>query len=97
MASGTGRRLATFLILVAVTKTLAMLWGAMQFGVVGVILAPALAMALLYPVAIAMVRPYRVWLPGHDAVFLLLSAAGSVGVLWLNWGHALPLLQRLAP
>ena len=97
MASGTGRRLATFLILVAVTKTLAMLWGAMQFGVVGVILAPAVAMVLLYPVAIAMVRPYRVWLPGHDAAFLLLSATGSVGVLWLNWGHVLPLLQRLAP
>jgi O-antigen/teichoic acid export membrane protein len=91
MAAGNGRRFALFLCLVAGLKSSAMLFGAMHFGVIGVAIAPALAMTLFYPVAILLVRPYGVWIPRHDLAFIAFILIGAGGVLWINWANLAPL------
>lgn len=95
IAAGNSRRFALFLVLVAVLKTGAMLFGAMHFGVVGVALAPALAMSVFYPISLVLVRPYGAWIPKHDVAFIAFILVSLALVLWINWTYLEPLFAPL--
>lgn len=94
MATGNSRGFAVFLGLVALFKSTCILLGAMYFGVIGVAIAPAIAMSLFFPISILLVRPYGAWIPKHDAGLLALIAVLVGGVLWFNWAEIAPLLAR---
>ncbi len=93
MGAGNSRGFAVFLGCVALFKTTLIFLGAVYFGVVGVAIAPAIAICLLYPIAIWLIRPYGAWIPKHDLGLICLIIVVSSGIIWINWPYIGPLIE----
>lgn len=60
--------------------------GIRAYGLMGAIVAPGLAVILVYPLNAILARRLNDWAPLHDAAFLLLAALGAAVILWVNGG-----------
>lgn len=84
LAAGDSRTYFLLMALKATVQTAAFLIGAAQGGVMGALLAQAIALVLLHPAIVLLARKHRVWDPVHDAVFLGLAAGLAGLALWSN-------------
>ena len=84
LAAGDSRTYFLLMALKAMVQTAAFLIGAAQGGVMGALLAQAIALVLLHPAIVLLARKHRVWDPVHDAVFLGLAAGLAGFALWSN-------------
>jgi O-antigen/teichoic acid export membrane protein len=80
LAAGHSGRYALLMVASAALNLALVILGARAYGMVGVILAPALGAVAFYPALIVLIRPYRSWDIRHDAGYFALAAvlAGSV-------------------
>jgi O-antigen/teichoic acid export membrane protein len=81
LSTGNSRSFTVILISNAVLQMVFLMIGVQAFGLFGAIIAPPLAVLLVYPMTVWMVRPYGVWDPRHDGLYALLAAVA--------WGVAL--------
>ena len=84
LAAGDSRTYFLLMALKATVQTAAFLIGVAQGGVMGALLAQAIALVLLHPAIVLLARKHRVWDPVHDAVFLGLAAGLAGLALWSN-------------
>ena len=86
LAAGDSRTYFLLMALKATVQTAAFLIGAAQGGVMGALLAQAIALVLLHPAIVLLARKHRVWDPVHDAVFLGLAAGlAGLALWWHGW------------
>lgn len=84
LAAGDSKRFMTRVVSNAFVHTSLVLFGVIQFGLIGAMLAPGLAALVVYPVLISAVRRYDGWDPRHDLVYAALALViGMLGV-WFN-------------
>ena len=93
LAAGDSRRFALYIALSASVKTALFLVGISYFGVIGLTLAPLIAVLLFYPVSVMLIRPYHIWLPRHDLGFFLISAVIGAVAVWANWARLIEAAQ----
>jgi O-antigen/teichoic acid export membrane protein len=84
LAMGNSRDATTFTVVQAVLQVLILFFGIRMFGLMGAIVAPALAVLLVYPLIAWMVQRKGVWEPKLDLAFLLVCLAGTALALWIN-------------
>lgn len=84
LGSGNSRAFTILLITTALIQTTLLYFGVSAYGLLGAIMAPGLAMILVQPLTIYLVRPYGGWDPRHDLVFLLVAALMAAIVLTLH-------------
>jgi O-antigen/teichoic acid export membrane protein len=84
LARGDTRTYALFIIFSAIIRTLLMLAGASNFGIVGVVIGVLLAEFILYPILVFFVYRYRAWDWRHDSLFGMAAVALAVLALWIN-------------
>lgn len=99
LADGRSDLHAVLAITMGLMRLAALYFGVVYFGIFGVALAPAVASLMHYPVLLWLVRPYKVWDPGHDVVFAGVTVAVFVLGFWLH-GDAIskvPGFEALVP
>lgn len=84
LAAGDSRRFMTRVASNAAVQTGLMIFGVMQFGVIGAILAPGVAALVVYPLLISAVRRYDGWDRGHDAIYGAVALGIAALGLWIN-------------
>jgi O-antigen/teichoic acid export membrane protein len=85
LAAGDSRRFAIFLILSAGLRTVALLIGVYNYGLIGAALAPLVADILFYPATVWFLRPYGGWIPRQDVIFSLIACAIAAVAIWVNY------------
>lgn len=85
LAAGDSGRFAAMMILLAGLRTVILLVGISQFGVIGAALSPLVATLVLYPLVIWFIRPYGGWVPRHDLVFSVIATGIGTVAIWVNW------------
>lgn len=93
LANGNSKHFTVLLVVSAVVKLTFLLGAIAKFGLVGVIVAPALTELIVHPLRIFLIRPYRGWIPSQDLGFGLLSLIIAFGALQVNEGAAALLYQ----
>jgi O-antigen/teichoic acid export membrane protein len=73
LAAGDSRSFAFFQIVAAVVRTGALVFGAIHYGIPGVIVATLASHLALYPVLVVLVRRYKAWYWQHDLGFAILA------------------------
>ena len=84
LAMGDSFRFLMLLIGRTVVSVAAMIFGGVYYGIVGVVVAYSVLELLSYPILVALIRRYGVWLPGLDLGGLAVSAIVVGGGLWLK-------------
>lgn len=84
VANGDSRRFAMLAVLSALLRTGGIYFGAVNYGVVGVIMVPMLTTLIFYPIQVAFTLRYRAWDPRLDAVAILTAGLLAGLALWLN-------------
>ena len=84
LGSGNSRSFTIVLVTNAVLQMVFLFVGVQAYGLLGAVIAPPLAMLLVYPLTVFMVRPYGAWDPRHDGLFVLCAAAAWVLVLSIH-------------
>ncbi|MBL3586445.1 oligosaccharide flippase family protein [Rhodovulum sulfidophilum] len=92
LASGDSRRQFHLVGLTAAIQIPLLLIGVMTIGIPGVILAPALAALLVYPLRTRYLRLYNADDPLTDLAILAVSLILNGHACWLAWDRILPLL-----
>lgn len=77
----------------AIAQTIAFLLGAWQFGLVGVIFAPAIALLVTTPIRARYARLYESWDWKGEAVFLVLGLAVGMATCWFHSERLATLFQ----
>jgi len=85
LSSGDSRRHFIQLVSTAIIQLGLMFIGVNQIGIAGVILAPAIAPILLYPMRMRFMGLYKAWDPLHDALFMMLGMGSGALACWLHW------------
>lgn len=85
LASGDSKRHFILLVTTALLQTLLMFLGVQWFGIIGAILAPALANLATYPLRSRFVALYAADDKKADAIFLALGFAINGFACWLHW------------
>lgn len=91
LAAGNSKR---FFILTAAKAAIlmtALIIGAEQAGLFGVLMGQAIAMILIYPVAVWLARRQAVWDPLHDLVFGAVGLVLATAAIWLNFEEIIAL------
>ncbi|WP_299681670.1 oligosaccharide flippase family protein [uncultured Roseobacter sp.] len=80
---GTGdSRSFTILLITTALVQIGLLWiGVQNYGLLGAIAAPALAVFIVYPLNVFLVRRHKGWDPVHDGLYVLLAAVIAAVVL----------------
>lgn len=86
LAAGNSRTFAFLQISGALARTGAMLYGAMHFGVPGVIIGTLVGHFALYPVLVGIIRRYDAWDWRHDLGFTVLALGIIALAAWLQPG-----------
>ena len=86
LANGNSRDFTILMFFSAVFRIGLMIMGMELFGLVGLILLPALASALTYPLNVVLIRRYDGWVFSHDVGFLFFALMISGLAIWLNAG-----------
>ena len=84
LASGNSRQFFVVVAVKAVLMMSLMVFGTMQFGVVGAIAGQAAAHLLTLPAIIWLARSYGAWDRLHDTLFLLAMSFFGATALWLH-------------
>lgn len=84
LAAGDSRTYFGLIALKAVVQTGAFLIGVAQGGLMGALLAQAIALVLLHPAIVLLARKHRAWDPLHDALFFGLAACLAGFSLWMQ-------------
>lgn len=74
------------LMTLASVQVLLLYFGIRDYGLLGAIVAPGLAMVLIYPLTAYLARPLNCWAPLHDAVFIGLTLVFGAVILHVNPG-----------
>ena len=82
LAAGDSRTYFGLMALKATVQTGAFLIGVAQGGLLGALLAQAIALVVLHPAIVLLARKHRAWDPMHDAVFFAAAAALAGFALW---------------
>ena len=82
LAAGDSRTYFGLMALKATVQTGAFLIGVAQGGLLGALLAQAIALVVLHPAIVLLARKHRAWDPLHDAVFFAAAAALAGFALW---------------
>ncbi|MEO1196946.1 MAG: oligosaccharide flippase family protein [Pseudomonadota bacterium] len=85
LAAGHSGRYAALMVGAAVIQLGLVLLGAGLFGLIGVVLAPALAALIFYPILVFGVHRDGGWDPTHDLAYHGAAAVGVVAVVMLHW------------
>jgi O-antigen/teichoic acid export membrane protein len=86
LAHGDSRRHLIYTGSLAILQTTLLLLGAWRFGIVGAIVAPAVALLLISPLRIHYARVYEGWDAWGEALFLALGLLIGATTCWLHWG-----------
>ena len=92
LSAGKSGRYAFFMISRASLLLAITIYGVMHYGLLGAIVAPLFAWALIYPVLVWVCRPFKGWDPLHDVLYTAVVAAMMAGLLWFHWETIQPLL-----
>lgn len=92
LASGHSGRFALLAVTIATVQLTLTLFGVMNFGLLGAIVAPPVSILLTYPLMVWINWPYRGWHGLHDLIFALAGLAIIAAVIWLRWPAITPLL-----
>ncbi|MGR3501864.1 oligosaccharide flippase family protein [Pseudaestuariivita sp.] len=92
LAAGEPRRYALVYLGRAIAMISCLVIGYEVYGLLGALIAQGIAMLIVYPMIVWLVRPLGAWDPAHDAAFGLLGAGLGAGALWLNWTAILTLV-----
>lgn len=91
LAAGDSRTYFLLMALRAAVQTFAFLIGVAAGGLMGALLAQAIAAVLLHPAIVLLARKHRAWDPLHDVVFFALAAGlAALALLSQGWIFALP-------
>ena len=94
LANGNSRDYMILLLTQGVLQVLIMYFLVAQFGIIGAIFAPSLAIIANYPVMIWKIARYKSWDPIHDGIMLAFAGIAIALVLFWNDGTAIqPLLS----
>ena len=63
-------------------QTAAFLIGVAQGGLMGALMAQAIALVVLHPAIVLLARKHRAWDPVHDAVFFAVASGLAGLALW---------------
>lgn len=97
LAAGDSKRFMNRIAITAFTRSTLLIFGVVQFGLTGAILAPGLAAILVYPVLISAVRRYDGWDQRHDLVYAAIAVVIAVVGLWVNQEAISLLLAQTMP
>lgn len=81
LSAGNSRGFTIVLVANAFVQMVFLLVGVQTYGLWGAIVAPPLALLLVYPLMVWIVRPYGMWDPRHDGLYMLLAAGAWAVVL----------------
>ncbi len=84
LAMGNSRDATLFTVLQAVLQIVILLVGIRNFGLIGAIAAPPLAVLLVYPLIAWLARRAGGWEPKLDIALAALALVGTALVLWVN-------------
>jgi O-antigen/teichoic acid export membrane protein len=84
LGSGDSRSFTILLIATAVVQTTLLFFGIQMYGIMGAIMAPALAVVIVYPLNAMLVNRHGGWNPLHDAAYALVALAILLAVLSLH-------------
>lgn len=84
LGAGKGRDYTILLISMALVQFALLLFGVQHFGLIAAILAPPIAVLLLYPLNAFLARRQGGWDPLHDGLFAGLALVGGALALWIN-------------
>lgn len=93
LATGDARSFAGLRLFHAAAQIIITIIAVQNFGLLGAILAPPLAVFLVYPVLVYITRSHKGWDPVHDVTFLAISFTLGAVVLWLHHDTFAPLFQ----
>ena len=82
LAAGDSRTYFALMALKAGVQTAAFLIGVAQGGLMGALLAQAIALVALHPAIVLLARKHHAWDPVHDAVFFGMAVGLAVTALW---------------
>lgn len=92
LAAGDSKRNFYLTAMTAAVQTALTLLGVWQFGVVGIILAPAVAILLMYPLRARMTAQYKAWDPVSELGYIAIGfAVTGLSVAW-HWPDIVQLL-----
>jgi len=84
LAAGNARDATLLTVIQAVLQTLILLAGIRMFGLIGAVIAPPLAVALVYPILAWLMRREGAWEPRLDLALLTFCLFGTALALWVN-------------
>jgi O-antigen/teichoic acid export membrane protein len=83
LVRGDSRRNVILTGTIAITQTALLMLGAWQFGIVGAILAPGVAILVTSPLRMKYARLYEAWDAKGEFAFLAAGLAAGVAICWL--------------
>ncbi|WP_300064350.1 oligosaccharide flippase family protein, partial [uncultured Roseobacter sp.] len=81
LGSGDSRSFTILLIATATTQTALLWFGVQAYGLIAAIVAPALAVIVVYPLNAILVHKHKGWNPLHDGVYAVVAAVIATIVL----------------
>lgn len=84
LAAGNSRDMTIYTVLQATVQTVILLVGIRELGLMGAIIAPPLAVLIIYPMIAFFVRRIGGWEPKLDITFAAICLLGTACALWLN-------------
>lgn len=84
LGAGNSRDFTIHLLLLSTVQVVMLIWLVKTLGLMGAVLAPALAILLVYPATAFFAWREKGWDPLLDFGFLLLIAVGAAGTLYVN-------------
>ena len=84
LGSGDSRSFTILLIVTAIVQTTLLFFGVQAYGLIGAIVAPPLAILIVYPLNAFLAQRHRGWDPLHDSVYALIWVFIAVTVLTLH-------------
>jgi len=81
LGSGDSRSFTILLIATALVQTSCLYFGVQAYGSLGAIIAPAIAVIVVYPLNAMLVHKHRGWNPLHDGLYVVIALAITAIVL----------------
>ncbi|MCR9125430.1 MAG: oligosaccharide flippase family protein [Rhodobacteraceae bacterium] len=91
LAAGDSRRFFVFCGCRAVAQVGLLLIGVSMFGLLGALVAMALAAVIVHPVLIWLARTHGAWDAMHDMLWALAALGLAALAVWMHWGVIAPL------
>ncbi|WP_461406459.1 oligosaccharide flippase family protein [Falsiruegeria mediterranea] len=85
LSAGDSRSFFVLSLVKATSQTLCIIFGVLNFGLLGAMAGLGLSMIFTYPALVWLSVKHRVWDPLHDAIAIAISSAGVALLLWYHW------------